>query len=113
MARKKRLTTEAVLRATAVQFNLIPDQVIAKTRKRHVLVPRQIAQHIAWTRKTDTLAEIARKTRVIQHGTILHSSRVISEECELYADRKEDVQDILTRLSLTGYNTEIPKPKTD
>jgi len=109
MARKKRLTTQAVIRASAVQYGISPVEMVQRTRKREILQPRQVAQYLSLRYKTGMLRQIAKETGVKQHGTVLHSFHTMSNEVELYEDRRDDVNEIILRLSLLGYQMQPNK----
>ena len=101
---QNRLSTNAILTATAEYYQLPISRILSKTRKRGVVVPRQMVHYLAKRYKTDTMEEIALATGLTNHATVIYSANLISQEKRLYPDKLTDIKQIIKILRSQGYN---------
>jgi chromosomal replication initiator protein len=74
---ERRITIEAVVRAVAERFSLLPNQLKQKTNARQIAYPRQIAMYLAKELTHSSLPEIGRYFGGKHHTTVLHSIQKI------------------------------------
>ncbi len=76
---EKRISIEAILKAVAERFELMPNQLKQKSNERRIAYPRQIAMYLAKELTTASLLEIGRTLGNKHHTTVLHSIHKIDE----------------------------------
>ena len=106
-----RPTTEQILEAASVAYGLSVEELTQRSRKREILRPRQTVQYMCWKLKTDVLRLIAEKTKVRQHGTILHSHRFIENDSAIYRDTADCVRKLEEVLVEMGFDIGVPAEK--
>ncbi len=74
---ERRITIEAVVRATAEHFQMQPSQLKQKSNERKISYPRQIAMYLAKELTGSSLPEIGRAFGGKHHTTVLHSIQKI------------------------------------
>lgn len=87
-------TTEDVLRAASLAFSRPIEQIRLRSRKRDILRPRQVTQYMCYRLETGTVVEIAEKTGISNHATVIHSYKTIATLCAIY----NDVASMVTKL---------------
>ena len=107
----KRPSTDTILSAVSTYHGLPIRDVISKTRKRRIVQARQMVHYLAVRLQTDSLTDIARSTGLVNHATIIHSSRTVQQERDLYQDKENEVRDILKNLTDMGYDSTLPRLK--
>ena len=98
-------TTEDVLRAGMTAFNLSLNDIRVRSRKRKILRPRQVVQWMCKRMDTDCLEDIAIKTGVFNHATVLHSYHLIDGHVAIYGDVADIVRKLEESLYYAGFNT--------
>lgn len=76
---ERRVSIEAVLRATAERFGLQPPQLKQKTNAHEISRPRQIAMYLCREVTGASLPEIGRHFGGKHHTTVLHAIRKVEE----------------------------------
>jgi chromosomal replication initiator protein len=76
---ERRVSIEAVLRATAERFGLQPAQLKQKTNAHEISRPRQIAMYLCREVTGASLPEIGRHFGGKHHTTVLHAIRKVEE----------------------------------
>jgi chromosomal replication initiator protein len=76
---EKRITIEAVVKAVAERFSLLPNQLKQKTNARNIAYPRQVAMYVAKELTHASLPEIGRYFGGKHHTTVLHSIQKIEQ----------------------------------
>ncbi|MDX2151348.1 MAG: chromosomal replication initiator protein DnaA [Bryobacteraceae bacterium] len=76
---EKRISIEAIIKAVADRFDLVPNQMKQKSNERRFAYPRQIAMYLAKELTTASLLEIGRTLGNKHHTTVLHSIHKIDE----------------------------------
>jgi chromosomal replication initiator protein len=74
---ERRITIEAIVKAVAERFSLMPNQLKQKTNARQIAYPRQIAMYLAKELTNASLPEIGRYFGGKHHTTVLHSIQKI------------------------------------
>ena len=80
-------------------FDVTIELLKAKTRKREIVVARQVAMYLAKDLTNHSLPEIGDAFGGRDHTTVLHAVRKIKELLETSADIKEDVKNLLRILT--------------
>jgi chromosomal replication initiator protein len=76
---ERRITMDAVLRAVAERFQLMPSQLKQKTNARQIAYPRQVAMYMIKELTQSSLPEIGRLFSGKHHTTVLHSVQKIDK----------------------------------
>lgn len=79
-AEVRRTTIEAIQRAVADLFGLPVEQLIRKSPRGAVTVPRQIAMYLAKHLTDSSLPEIGRHFGGMHHTTVMHAIAKIEEQ---------------------------------
>ena len=93
----RKITIEAIQRATAEHFGMKISELKQKNNSRQIVVPRQIAMYLAKQMTEASLPEIGRQFGGKHHTTVMHSIAKIDEQ------RRSDkaLNSTLTKLSET------------
>ena len=75
----RKITIEAIQRATAEQFGMKISELKQKNNSRQIVVPRQIAMYLAKQMTEASLPEIGRQFGGKHHTTVMHSIAKIDE----------------------------------
>ena len=70
---------EIIIKIVGDYFGLTEVQMFEKTRKREIVTPRQICHKLAWEYTSLSLEKVGLRIGNKDHGTVLHSSRKISD----------------------------------
>lgn len=90
---KKVLNFEMIARQVSEFYNIDPDQIFAKSRKREISDARQMVMYLAKKHTKMPLKAIgARLSRT--HATVLHACKNIDERLSLEKQLKEDIEKI-------------------
>ena len=73
---------EAIQDATAAEFGLTRDALLAQDRRPQVAIARQIAMYLARELTDETLPAIGRRFGGRNHSTVLHAHRKISADLQ-------------------------------
>lgn len=76
----RKITIEAIQRATADQFGMKLSELKQKNNSRQIVVPRQIAMYLAKQMTEASLPEIGRQFGGKHHTTVMHSIAKIDEQ---------------------------------
>jgi chromosomal replication initiator protein len=79
-AEVRRTTIEAIQRVVAETFGLSVEELTQKSRRRVVVVPRQIAVYLAKHETDASLPEIGRYFGGLHHTTVMHAIAKIDEQ---------------------------------
>jgi len=93
------LTTTIIKRAVELHFDMLPGEIDLPTRRREIVLPRQIAHHMTiklmGTRANGTgrpaLASIGADIGGKDHATVLHSNKTILNLMQMYPEIKHQV----------------------
>lgn len=75
------LSIEGIQRIVARHFDLTPELLIGKTRKREVVAPRQIAMYLAKRLTKSSLKVIGLHFGNRDHSTVVHAVRTVDRKC--------------------------------
>lgn len=98
-ATDRRITIEAVIKAVAEKFSLLPAQLKMKSNERKIAYPRQIAMYLAKELTHSSLPEIGRAFGGKHHTTVLHSIQKIEALREKDADLNKLIHSLIDSLT--------------
>ena len=99
-ATRKSLTIESLQETVATYFDLPSDVLRARTRKKEIVVPRQIAMFLCKQLTDSSLKTIGLHFGGRDHSTVIHAYQTIQEKVEQNDQLRHDVEAILTRLNI-------------
>jgi len=92
---KKAVTIESIREYVAQKYSVSVDDLISKSNKREVAVPRQIAMFLSKKLTKTPLHEIGKKFGGKHHSTVLHSIKKVETTIEEESDFAHEVNSIL------------------
>jgi len=97
---RKWITIESLQETVASHFNISSDLLRARTRKKEIVVPRQIAMYLCKHLTDSSLKTIGLHFGGRDHTTVIHAHQTIEEKLQKNAQLKRDVETILSRLDV-------------
>jgi len=98
---KKALTCRQIINVVADFYNLKPKEIISKTRRKEIALPRQIAMYLMREELDVSYPTIGLELGKRDHTTVIHAYRKISKEVNLEGRIHDEIEMIKQRL----YNT--------
>ncbi|NJK89853.1 MAG: hypothetical protein HC923_10950 [Myxococcales bacterium] len=94
---KSQLTCESIVRATAIHFDLKPQDLKSSKRARAIALPRQVAMYLCRKLTTSSYPEIGRALGGRDHTTVISAFRRVTERADEPELRRhiEDIERIL------------------
>jgi len=107
----KQPTTEDIIQSAMIAFGRSRDEICNNIRKRPNVNYRQVVQYMCCRLKTDILEQIALKTGITNHASVLHSYKLIKNEVEIYGDVAERVHKLEVTMFYRNLDSgdQIPK----
>jgi chromosomal replication initiator protein len=96
---ERRITIEAIIKAVAERFSLLPAQVKQKGNMRNIAYPRQIAMYLAKELTSASLPEIGRAFTGKHHTTVLHSINKIEQQRQRDPDLNRILHSLIDSLN--------------
>ncbi len=78
----KQTSIEEIMSVVSEQLEIKKEDIIQRSRKREIVQARQILQFFAIERTNDYLRDIAYKTGVTNHATVIHSHKTIINDIQ-------------------------------
>jgi chromosomal replication initiator protein len=97
---RKWITIESLQETVASHFNISSDLLRARTRKKEIVVPRQIAMYLCKYLTDSSLKTIGLHFGGRDHTTVIHAQQTIEEKVQKSPQLKRDVDTILSRLDI-------------
>lgn len=72
-----RIESKHIRNAVARYFRCLPSKIDSKSRKRNVVIMRQVAHYLGWKHHSGSLYEIGSDLGGKDHATVLHSKKQI------------------------------------
>jgi chromosomal replication initiator protein len=91
-----------ILEATAKEFRVQSDDLLARGRRPEVAFPRQVAMYLARELTDHSLPEIGRGVGGRNHTTVVHALRRVESKVRLDPDVKEAVDNLRRQLKGGG-----------
>jgi len=92
---ERKVTIEAVIKAVADRFSLLPSQLKQKSNSRQIAYPRQVAMYLAKELTQASLPEIGRQFGGKHHTTVLHSISKIEQLRHTDADLNRMIHSLI------------------
>ena len=99
-SRRKRLTSDAILREVADFYGVDLRSMQGRGRSRNIVVPRQVAMYLLREETDSSLMDIGQMLGGRDHTTVLHACRLVRELIATDGRVREDWDKLLR--SLTG-----------
>jgi chromosomal replication initiator protein len=97
---RKSITIESVQETVAAYYNISSDLLRARTRKKEIVVPRQIAMYLTKQLTDSSLKTIGLHFGGRDHSTVIHAYQTIQGKTEQNAQLRLDLETILTQLDV-------------
>ncbi|MFO7768201.1 MAG: helix-turn-helix domain-containing protein [bacterium] len=97
---RRSITIESIQETVASHFGISSDQLRARTRKKEIVVPRQLAMYLCKHFTDSSLKTIGLHFGGRDHSTVIHAYQTIQEKIQQNIDMKQDVNHILETLDL-------------
>ncbi len=94
MRKEKMLTAENIQKTVAKHFNISVEELLSPTRKKEILLPREIAMYLTRKITKNSLPEIKAKFGVKSHATIINACKKIEKEIQNNPILKEKIDQI-------------------
>jgi chromosomal replication initiator protein len=99
LSEKKNITIEQIQKLVADHFKISENSLRAKTRKKEIVVPRQIAIYLAKHFTHASLKTIGLHFGGRDHSTIIHACRTVENDMETDTALKTNVQNLEKHIS--------------
>ena len=96
----KQTSIESIQRSVCQYFSLPEDILKAKTRKKEVVLPRQIAMYLSKKITNHSLKSIGLHFGGRDHSTVIHACQTIEREMEKRLDLKRLVADLTNQINV-------------
>ena len=97
----REITIEAILDLVADHFNLEPELLTGKTRRRSVVIARQLTMHLAKKMTNQSLKSIGDAFGGRDHSTVIYSCRAVQDLMDTDPKFKEKVEDIEKKIRMS------------
>jgi chromosomal replication initiator protein len=84
------------------EFNVNPDMVKSKVRKRRYVQPRHVAVYLVKTNTFFSLKKIARNFGIKDHTSIIHAVEAINVNIEIIPSYKEFIESLQREILKNG-----------
>ena len=95
---KKEISVDYIQKVVCDYFNLSPDQLQSKTRKREIVQARQIAMYFSKTMTKSSLASIGSLIGGKDHATVLHACKTVNNLMDTDKRFKGQIESIEKKL---------------
>lgn len=96
--KKKKINIELIRIIVANYFDIKDKELDRKTRKRKILLPRQIAQYFAIRMTKYSQRYVGRKIGKKDHATVLHSCKTIQNLIDTNKQTRDQIAEIERRI---------------
>lgn len=97
----KEITVENIKKLVADYFNMEIDQLHAKSRKRPIVIARQLSMYLAKNYTEETLKDIGRNFGNRDHSTVIHSLKTIQDMIDTQPKFKDQVSDLKKKVEMS------------
>ncbi len=108
----RELTIEQIHEVVCDQFQVDPEQVRSKTRKREVVQARQLTMFLAKHCTNSSLKQIGKYFSGRDHSTVIHANQAVQNLMETDRQFKEQVEAIQKRMKIELGSEQLPNLKT-
>ena len=97
---RKWITIETLQETVASYYNIPSDMMRARTRKKEIVVPRQVAMYLCKHLTDSSLKTIGLHFGGRDHTTVIHAVQTVEEKLSKNPQLKRDVDTILSTLEI-------------
>ena len=97
---RRSVTIEFVQETVADHFKIDSDLLCARTRKKEIVVPRQVAMYLSKLLTESSLKTVGLHFGGRDHSTVLHAFQTVQEKCSPGSKLRTDMEAILLRLDI-------------
>jgi len=97
----KEVTVESIQKMVADHFNVEVDKLRAKTRKRQVVVARQLSMYLAKNHTKSSLKSIGENFGGRDHSTVIYSCKAVQDMMDTDLNFKDTVADLEKKVQLS------------
>lgn len=97
----KEVTVESIQKMVADHFNVEVDKLSAKTRKRKVVVARQLSMYLAKNHTKSSLKSIGENFGGRDHSTVIYSCKAVQDMMDTDLNFKDTVADLEKKVQLS------------
>ena len=96
----KEVTIDSIKQVVSDHMGVSVEKIEGKTRKREVVIARQICMYMVKNMTAKSLKNIGEAFGGRDHSTVIYSCNMVADQMEIDEDFKNDVEAILKKLSL-------------
>jgi chromosomal replication initiator protein len=97
---KKEISVDYIQKIVCDYFNISPDQLHSKTRKREIVQARQIAMYFSKSLTKSSLASIGSQIGGKDHATVLHACKTVNNLIDTDKRFKQTIENIEKKLKI-------------
>jgi len=97
---KKEISVDYIQKIVCDYFDITPDQLHSKTRKREIVQARQIAMYFSKSMTKSSLASIGSQIGGKDHATVLHACKTVNNLIDTDKQFRETVKNIEKKLKI-------------
>ena len=97
----REVSIDYIQKAVCEYFNVLPDKLKEKTRKRAVVQARQLSMYLAKNFTKNSLKVIGRHFGGRDHSTVIHSCQAVKDLMDTDKDFKESVAELEKKIQLS------------
>ncbi len=98
---QREISISDIQKAVCTYFNLPPENMLSKSRKREIVQARQIAMYLSRNMTKDSLASIGAQIGGKDHATVLHAFNTVCDLMETDKHFRQYITDIEKKLKAT------------
>lgn len=91
---KKQITIDSIKNAVCNYYNIKPDKLVMRSRKREVVVARQVAMYLSKKHTSTALASIGSLLGRYDHATVLYACKTIEGQLQVDKELQKSVNEI-------------------
>lgn len=98
--RRRRISAEAILQLVSEHYGIEVEQLRARNRSRHVVVPRQVAMYLLREETESSLVDIGNLLGGRDHTTVMYGCEKIAEEINSDSRLRSEIMAIRERIQM-------------
>ena len=95
---KKQITIDSIKNAVCNYYDIKPDKLVMRSRKREVVVARQVAMYLSKKHTSTALAGIGSMLGRYDHATVLYACKTIGEQMDIDKKLRTSIEEIEQQL---------------
>jgi chromosomal replication initiator protein len=97
----REVSVDYIQKMVCEYMNVSPELLKENTRKREVVIARQISMYLAKKYTKNSLKEIGKHFGGKDHSTVIHSIQVVDSQLEVDRKFKEEIDELKKRINLS------------